>query len=95
VIGRDSNREEVTTYDLASHMIDLDVDLSPELKNASHTSNSTNAYFQATHVITTRDPLKNLWRLIFGYASLGGVHGHSKYRNCLGCTTRCKAPSLM
>jgi hypothetical protein len=95
VIGRDSNREDVTTYDLASHMIDLDVDLSPKLTNASHTSNSTNTYFQATHVITTQDPLKNLRRLIFGRSSLGGVHGRSKCRNCLGWTTRGKAPSLM
>jgi hypothetical protein len=53
VIGRDSNREEVTTYDLASHMIDLDVDLTPKLTKASHTSASTRAYFEATHVITT------------------------------------------
>jgi hypothetical protein len=43
----------VTTYGLASRMIDLDVDLAPELTKASRTSASTSAYFQATHVITT------------------------------------------
>jgi hypothetical protein len=30
MIGMDAKREEVTTYDLASRMIDLDVDLAPE-----------------------------------------------------------------
>jgi hypothetical protein len=58
VVGRDSNREEVTSYNLVSRMIDLDVDLSPELTKASRTSASTNAFFQATHVITTRDALE-------------------------------------
>jgi hypothetical protein len=58
VIGRDTKREEVTTYDLASRMIDLDVDLAPELTKASHTSAGTSAYFQATHVITTRDVIE-------------------------------------
>jgi hypothetical protein len=58
VIGRNSNREEVTTYDLASCMIDLDVDLSPELTKASRSSASTSAFIQATHVITTRDALE-------------------------------------
>jgi hypothetical protein len=57
-VGRNSNREEVTTYDLASRMVDLDVDLSPELTKASRTFASTSAFFQATHVITTRDPLE-------------------------------------
>jgi hypothetical protein len=58
VIGMDAKREEVTTYDLASRMIDLDVDLAPELTKASRTSASTNAYFQDTHVVTTRDALE-------------------------------------
>jgi hypothetical protein len=58
VIGRDVKREEVITYDLASRMIDLEVDLSPEVTKASCTSASTSAYFQATHVITTRDALE-------------------------------------
>jgi hypothetical protein len=58
VIGIDAKREEVTTYDLASRMIDLDVDLAPELTKASLTSASTSTYFQATHVITTRDALE-------------------------------------
>jgi hypothetical protein len=53
VIGRNAKREEVTTYDLASRMVDLDVDFSPELTKASHSSASTSAYFQASHVITT------------------------------------------
>jgi hypothetical protein len=58
VIGRDSNREEVALYDLASRMIDLEVDLSPELTKASRTFASTSAFFWATHVITTRDALE-------------------------------------
>jgi hypothetical protein len=61
VIGRHSNREVVTLYDLASRMVDLEVELSPELMKASRTSASTSAFYQATHVITTRDALKNLW----------------------------------
>jgi hypothetical protein len=39
-------------------MIDLDVDLAPELTKASHDSASTSAYFQASRVITTRDALE-------------------------------------
>jgi hypothetical protein len=39
-------------------MIDLEVDLAPELTKASRSSASTSAYFQATHVITTRDALE-------------------------------------
>jgi hypothetical protein len=58
VIGRDSNREEVTSYDLASRMIDLEVESSLELTKASRTSASTSAFYQATHVITTRDALE-------------------------------------
>jgi hypothetical protein len=54
----DAKCEEVITYDLASRMIDLDVDLAPELTKTSRSSASTSAYFQATHVITTRDALK-------------------------------------
>jgi hypothetical protein len=41
-------------------LIDLDVDLAPELTKASRSSASTSAYFQATHVITTRDALEEL-----------------------------------
>jgi hypothetical protein len=44
VIGRDSKREEVTSYDLASRMVDLEVDLLLELTKASHTSASTSAF---------------------------------------------------
>jgi hypothetical protein len=33
------------TYDLASHMVDLDIDLSPELTKASCSSASTSAFF--------------------------------------------------
>jgi hypothetical protein len=58
VVGRNTKQEEVMTYDLASHLIDLDVDLAPELTKASRSSASTSAYFQATHVITTRDALE-------------------------------------
>jgi hypothetical protein len=58
VIGRNANREEVTTYDLASCMVDLDVDLSPELTKANRSSSRTSAFFQASHVITTRDALE-------------------------------------
>jgi hypothetical protein len=39
-------------------MVDLNVDLAPELIKASRSSACTNTYFQATHVITTRDALK-------------------------------------
>jgi hypothetical protein len=47
-------------------MIDLDVELSSELTKASRTSANTSAFFQATHVITTRDALEefvaaNIW----------------------------------
>jgi hypothetical protein len=58
VIGMDAKYEEVTTFDLASRMIDLDVDLAPELTKASRSSTGTSAFFQATHVITTRDALE-------------------------------------
>jgi hypothetical protein len=58
VVGRNSNREEVTTFDLASHVVDMDVDLSLELTKASRTSANTSAFFQATHIITTRDALE-------------------------------------
>jgi hypothetical protein len=58
VVGLDAKREEVITYDLASRMVDLDVELAPELTKASRSSASTRAFFQATHVITTQDALK-------------------------------------
>jgi hypothetical protein len=58
VIGLNSKNEEVTSYDLASRMIDLEIDLSPELTKASRTSASTSAFYQATHVITMRDALE-------------------------------------
>jgi deoxyribodipyrimidine photolyase-like uncharacterized protein len=58
VIGRDAKREEVTTYDLASRMVDLDANLSLELMKSSRSSASTSAYFQASRVITTRDALE-------------------------------------
>jgi hypothetical protein len=48
----------VTSYDLASRMIDLEIDLSPELTKASRTSASTSAFYQATHIITMRDALE-------------------------------------
>jgi hypothetical protein len=35
VIGRNDKREEVISYDLASRMVDLEIDLSPELSKAS------------------------------------------------------------
>jgi hypothetical protein len=57
VVGRNS-KQEVTTYDLASHMVDLEVELLPELTKASRSSASTSAFYQATHVITTRDALE-------------------------------------
>jgi hypothetical protein len=53
-----SKHEEVTSYDLASRMIDLEIELSPELTKASRTSSSTSVFYHATHVITTRDTLK-------------------------------------
>jgi hypothetical protein len=39
-------------------MVDLEVELSPELTKASRSSASTGAFYQATHVITTRDALE-------------------------------------
>jgi hypothetical protein len=62
MIGMDAKREEVTTYDLASRMIDL----APELTKVSCDSASTSAYFQASRVITMRDALEefvaaNIW----------------------------------
>jgi hypothetical protein len=39
-------------------MVDLDVDLSPEVMKASRSSASTSAFLQASHVITTRDALE-------------------------------------
>jgi hypothetical protein len=39
-------------------MIDLDVDLVPELTKACHTSTSTSGLFQATKVTTTPDALE-------------------------------------
>jgi hypothetical protein len=53
-----AKREEVITYDLASRMVDLDVELASEFTKASHSSTSTSAFFQATHVISTRDALE-------------------------------------
>jgi hypothetical protein len=58
VIGRNSKQEEVTTFDLVSRMVDLEVELSPELTKASRSSASTAAFYQATRVITTRDALE-------------------------------------
>jgi hypothetical protein len=46
VIGRNSKHEEVTSYDLVSHMIDLEIELSPELTKASRTSASTSAFYR-------------------------------------------------
>jgi hypothetical protein len=57
-VGRNLKQEEVTTYDLASRMVDLEVELSPEMTKASRSSASTSAFYQATHVITTRDALE-------------------------------------
>jgi hypothetical protein len=39
-------------------MVDLEVELSPELTKASRTSANTSAFYQATRVITTRDALE-------------------------------------
>jgi hypothetical protein len=58
MIGWDSNREEVTSYALTSRMVDLEVELSPELTKASRTSASTSAFYKATHVIAMRDALE-------------------------------------
>jgi hypothetical protein len=58
VIGRNSKQEEVTTFDLASRMVNLEVELSQELTKASRSSTSTAAFYQATRVITTRDALE-------------------------------------
>jgi hypothetical protein len=58
VIGFNTQCEEVVTYDLASCMVELKVELAPELTEGSCTSISTTAFFQATRVITTRDALE-------------------------------------
>jgi hypothetical protein len=58
VVGRNSKQEEVTTFDLASCMVDLEVELSPELTKASRSPASTTAFYQATCVITTWDALE-------------------------------------
>jgi hypothetical protein len=58
VVGRNSKQEEVPTFDLASRMVDLEVELSPELTKASRSSASTTTFYQATCVITTRDALE-------------------------------------
>jgi hypothetical protein len=58
MVGRNSKQEEVITFDLASRMVDLEVELSPELTTASRSSASTGAFYQATCVITTRDALE-------------------------------------
>jgi hypothetical protein len=58
VVGRNSKQAEVTTFDLASRMVDLEVELSPELTKASRSSASTAAFYQASRVITTRDALE-------------------------------------
>jgi hypothetical protein len=58
VVGRNSKQEEMTSYDLASRMIDLEVELSLELTKARRTSATTSAFYQATRVITTRDTLE-------------------------------------
>lgn len=44
--------------DLASHMTDLEVKFTLEITEGSHSSDSTSAYFQATHVTTTRYALE-------------------------------------
>jgi hypothetical protein len=58
VIGMNAQHEEVVSYDLASSMVDLEVELAPELTKGSRSSVSTSAFFQATQVITTRDALE-------------------------------------
>jgi hypothetical protein len=58
VVGRNSKQEEVTTFDLASRMFDLEVELSPELTKASRSLASTTAFYQATCMITTWDALE-------------------------------------
>jgi hypothetical protein len=58
VIGLNAQREEVISYDLASHVVDLEVELAPELTKGSRSSASTSASFQATPVITTRYALE-------------------------------------
>jgi hypothetical protein len=45
VVGMNAKHEEVTTYDLASRMVDLEVDLASELTKASRDSANMSAYF--------------------------------------------------
>jgi hypothetical protein len=65
-------------------MIDLEVELSPELTKASRTSASTSAFYQATHVITTRDNFEEFVAAEIRPTSLSGAHGHSKCSCCPG-----------
>jgi hypothetical protein len=87
VIGRNSNREEVMTYDLASR-IDLDVELSPKLTKASRSSASTSAFFQA--IITTQDALEE-----FVAADIWPCQPRWGSWALPGWTMRCEAPYLM
>jgi hypothetical protein len=66
VVAMNAKHEEVITCDLTSRMVDLDVGLASKLMKASHSSASTSAFFQATHVISTRYALEefvatNIW----------------------------------
>jgi hypothetical protein len=47
VIGLNAKGEEVVTYDLVSRMVDLEVELAPELTKGSRTSASTSAFFSS------------------------------------------------
>jgi hypothetical protein len=55
VVGKNEENEEVTSFDLASVMKDLEVDLGPRLTKSSPVISKYFAYFQVRHVITTRD----------------------------------------
>jgi hypothetical protein len=56
--GMNAKHKEVITYDQASRMVDLDVELAPEVTKASRGSSSNSVFFQDTHVITTQDSLE-------------------------------------
>jgi hypothetical protein len=85
----------VTSFDLASRMVDLEVELSPELTKASRSSASTGAFYQATRVITTRDTLEEFVAADIWPCQPDGDHGHLKCNGCPGRIKMCEAPYSM
>jgi hypothetical protein len=85
----------VTSYDFASRMVDLEVELSSEQTKASRTSASTSAFYQATRVVTTRDALEEFVAADIWPCQPNGGRGHLNRNVCLGWIMMCEAPYLM